>query len=36
MKQIEEKKYAVPFDAAERAVTLGVIIIDGNKRDAVL
>lgn len=36
MKQIEEKKYAEPFDAVERAVTSGVIIIDGKKREAVL
>ena len=35
-KQIEEKGYAIPFDADGREVTTAVVIIDGKKRQAVL
>ena len=36
MKQIEEKRYAEPFDVGQRTVTATVIVIDGINRKAVL
>ena len=35
-KQIEEKGYAKPYDEGNRAITTAVIVIDGDKREAVL
>ena len=35
-KQIEEKNYAKPYDAENRAITTAVIVINGKKREAVL
>ncbi len=35
-KQIEEKGYAKPYDEENRAITTAVIVIDGEKREAVL
>ena len=35
-KQIEEKGYAKPFDAEQRAVSTGVIVVDAARRQAVL
>ena len=35
-RQIEEKGYAKPFDADQRAVTSAVVIIDAAKREATL
>ncbi|MBQ9527682.1 MAG: PD-(D/E)XK nuclease domain-containing protein, partial [Fretibacterium sp.] len=34
--QIEEKGYAKPYDAENRAITTAVIVVDGKKRKAVL
>ena len=34
--QIEEKGYAKPYDVGDRAITTAVIVIDGEKRKAVL
>jgi hypothetical protein len=34
--QIEEKGYAKPYDEENRAVTTEVIVIDGEKRKAIL
>ena len=36
MKQIEEKRYAEPFEIGQRTVTATVIVIDGINRKAVL
>ena len=36
MKQIEEKRYAEPFEVGQRTVTATVIVIDGINRKAVL
>jgi len=35
-RQIEEKGYAKPFDAEQRAVSTGVIVVDATRRQAVL
>ncbi len=35
-KQIQEKNYARPYDAENRAVTTAVIVVNGKKREAVL
>ena len=35
-KQIQEKNYARPYDAENRAVTTAVIVVNGEKREAVL
>lgn len=35
-KQMEEKGYARPYDAENRAVTTAVIVVDGEKCEAVL
>ena len=35
-RQIEEKGYAKPFDAEQRAVSTGVIVVDAARRQAVL
>ena len=35
-RQIEEKGYAKPFDAEQRAVSAGVIVVDAARRQAVL
>ncbi len=35
-KQIQEKNYAKPYEAENRAVTTAVIVVDGEKREAVL
>ena len=34
--QIQEKNYAKPYDAENRAITTAVIVINGKKREAVL
>ena len=35
-RQIEEKGYAKPFEADQRAVTSAVVVIDAAKREATL
>ncbi len=34
--QIEDKGYAKPYDAENRAITTAVIVVDGEKRKAIL
>ena len=35
-KQIEERGYAKPYDAENRPVTTGVVVVDAQKRQAVV
>ena len=35
-KQIEEKGYVKPYESGERAITTAVIVVDGEKREAML
>ena len=34
-RQIEEKDYAKPYDAENRAVTIGVVVVDVRRRQAI-
>ncbi len=34
-RQVEEKGYAKPYDAENRAVTIGVVVVDARRRQAI-